>query len=275
MATRSDPFINRGIPKDLFMEIQEGRVPGHRIRHKFGRVDNISGISGLTTIACGQSGIIPKMSTPGPFYFNSDSPLDDLGNTGAEAIFVEGIDEDFIRRSEIVELDGTNLVQTARTNYIGFLPRIEGTHPTGGDYPLFTSRTAEGTIFSYMDAGGTIQQTRICPINGESNNQSLIAADFIPAEETAFFYSFWYGTSEGKSAQILFRQQRFGEVMLSKNVFDLFESPLTHKHIAPGKIPEKTLIEFQAISSAAGVGVTASFEMVIVQNEYLGLKLAG
>ena len=72
-----DPFINRGIPKDFFQEVQEGRVPGHRTRRKFGKIFDVE--TELSTINCGMLSIVPKVTIPGPFFFNSNSGLDTLG----------------------------------------------------------------------------------------------------------------------------------------------------------------------------------------------------
>lgn len=257
-----DPRIGRSVPKDFFLEVVKGNVVGHSRRHKFGRVEGVGGE--LSTVSCGGSGILLKTDTKSTFFISSSSNDDANGGTGAEAVFIEGVDENWNFQTEVVPLAGTSIIPTA-LEYIGFPVRLSVVHPDFlGAYGAFTTRAAAGEIVVYQDAGGNIPVTRICDTAGVSNNQSLLAADIIPAGKLGFLFSLWYGVSAGKSATLVLKTQALGGVLKVSNVLDIFEATVAHTSLAPGLLRERSVIEVQAKSAGAGVDVTAGFELILV-----------
>lgn len=260
-------FIRRNIPKDFLIEVQKGNVEGHRGIFRSGKVQGVG--TNVNSISLGITGIVPKKTTASQFHMSSTSTDDTNGGIGAEALSLSGLDSDFNEISETVVLNGTGVVSTVN-NYIGFPLALAVVNPTGGQYPLFTLRKAQGEITVFDDVGGTTEVVKIGSGGGESFNFSLHAAYIVPLGHTLFMHQFTMGVNQGKSAVVEVRGQLEGTVVFSLIVFDLFENTVTFSLPLPSNLPEKSLLEMTAFSSAAGVDVFCGFEAILIENRFVG-----
>lgn len=260
-------FISRKISKDFLLEVQKGNVEGHNGVFRAGRVESVG--PAINSVSFGITGITPKKSVASKFHVSSTSAADTLGGAGAEAILLSGLDTDFNQILEIVVLDGTSVVSTVN-DYIGFPLSVIVSHPTAGQYPLFTLRTAQGEITVYDDFAATIEVVKIGIAGGSSFNFALQAAYIVPLGHTLFIHQFTTGVNQGKSAVVESRVQFEGTTVASVIAFDLFENTVRLPLIPASNLPEKSVIEFTAFSSAAGVDVFAAFEATLIENKFIG-----
>ncbi len=260
-------FIRRGFPKDFLLEVQKGNVEGHTAVFRAGKIEEVGTL--VNSINFGISGVTPLKTVAGKFHLSSTSTDDALGEIGAEAILLNGLDANFIQTQEIVVLDGTTVVSTVN-DYIGFPSSLIVFHPTGGQYPLFTLREAQGEITVYDDIGEEIEVMKIGIFGGSSFNFGSHAAYIVPLSHTLFISQFTAGVNQGKNAVVEARGQFEGTVVATLIAFDLFENTISLPLNPPSNVPEKSVIELTAFSSAAGVDVFASFEAVLVENKFIG-----
>ena len=261
-------FIRRGdIPKDFLTEVQKGNVEGHSGIFRAGRIED-AGIA-LNSISFGITGIVPKKSVASQFHVSSASVNDTLAGSGAEAVFLAGLDADFNEQGEIIVLDGTSVISSVN-DYIGFPLTLAVTHPTGGQYPLFTERAAQGEITVYDDVGENTPVMKIGISGGLSLNFGLHAAYIVPLGHTLFIHQFTAGSNEGKDALVSARVQFNGGITSTLISFDLFESVGRIPLLPPSNLPEKASVELTAFASQGEVDVFAAFEATLVENKFIG-----
>lgn len=105
-----------------------------------------------------------KLSSAETMDVTSSSTADDLGGTGANTIFITGVDGDYAEISEVLNMDGTSTVVTANS-YL-FINRVyvvfAGSGETNAGNITLTATTA-GTVQGYVRAGISIsEELRYC-----------------------------------------------------------------------------------------------------------------
>jgi hypothetical protein len=191
-----------------------------------------------------------KIASVGASGGNDDGTSPGLGS-GARTIELQGLDANYNIQTEILALNGTTAVTSAKS-YIRF---FRGIIKTAGN-----TGYNEGAINIY-DNGGAAQVGHI-PIQ---YNQTMQALYTIPTGYTAYLTR-WYGSSPTNQTVDMFMFIRpFGEVFQVKHKIHIYRGfAEEHMENAPVVIPEKSDI-YLAATPSGSVDIAAGFDLVCIK----------
>lgn len=177
-------------------------------------------------------------------------------STGASIFWISGLSASFTKQEEFVVLNGTTDVETANTYIRQSRARVYGPGTTG----------AVGTITSTAQTDATVT----CQII-DGNNQTQMAIDTIPVGKTGFMIEWWGSLSRAVAATSIIHL-RIGTLagisylIQPRAMNSTGNTGFSHKnksHLIPGG----TDVWVEANSSANNVGVTAGFDIILVDND--------
>jgi len=180
--------------------------------------------------------------------------------TGAATIQIFGLDSDWASQTETVVLNGTTVVDLAKT-YIRINRMVVLTAGSSGG--------AEGTLTCRIDGAGTT-----AAVINNGNNQTLMAIYTIPAGRTGYFMQGYVGLSKGGgatavNAQFSWRSRTFGGVFNVKGVINCQSSGSSYFSYnyagAPG-LPPRTDVLMRVNEVSATIGASAGFDLLIIDN---------
>lgn len=186
--------------------------------------------------------------------YSSDAN-DTLLGSHARKITVVGLDANWLDQSETVSLLGTTHVQTTKT-----WRRIFRAYVTEGGTP---NTPNIGDITIEQLGVSAVQFAQIKATYGQTH----MAVYTVPANFKCLLLNVDANCGEGKEAEISLetRENITGnEVFLKKASRFIYENSFTRKYEIPRLIQPKTDIKMSGISSAVGVSVSATFEMLNV-----------
>ena len=246
-------------PNSFWLEVAKGDVAGHSAVHKFGRNPDID-TGGFEAIWNGGASYTGFDATGAEIVevFSSDV-ADDVAGTGALTLQVYGLDANYLEQNETVILTGATPVDTVNS-YLRLDRMIVRSAGSGGQNAgTLTARQKVTTavVFAVMPIG---------------YNQTMIAAYTIPAAKTGYITS-WYAALSKKVAafsNVRLRVRPFGEVFQVKEevtVSSTGSSTLPRNyHIPKNDLAAKSDIYVEADSSANDNGVSAGFDLILVDD---------
>lgn len=248
-------------PKDFYLEVQKGNIPGHAIVHKFGRNNGVPNasfehISLLSTTTS-------HLTAPTTVRVKAGNAADDAAGLGAQAITVIGVDSTLAEVSESVATAGAS----ASGNTTASFWRI---------HRAFVSPASAGTygaantgIVVIENSGGGTDLISIAAGEG----QSQFGGYTIPTGKTGYWLSAHIMVDAGKAADLRFLQRAnfndfstpFEPVRLI-NYWDGLLGHMNFKPRSPGVFPALTDLWWEAQGSGAGTEVSVDFELLIVDD---------
>jgi len=242
---------------DFIIEVLKGNVLGHRIRHQHGHSEVIGNMA-FTDVWADASKMV-YLSAVETMNIVSTSTDDASAGTGARTVLVEGLDVNFNPISETVTMNGLTDVLTS----LSYIRVTEMTVLTGG--ALLQN---VGTITATGSTTSTTPQAVIEPVLNHSLNGKYTS----PAGKWAIFANYEVNVAKGKDVAIdIFAGDGTG-IMSGVHRNDIFQNPLVSP-VSDVVIPPKTDIVFRAKSDAGSTGVACSFNMLEVEEKYIGLSL--
>jgi len=181
---------------NFYADVAQGKVPGHRLIHKFG-----AGSVGTTPTPVTSSGVWRTPTSPVALEFVSDNVNDATGGTGATKVIIQGIDSDWNEPTEEIDTDGTTAVALSTS-----LMRLHRWYVSqSGSYADDVTASHAGTLTVRVAGGGAIWDTiqGVSPFPG----QSEIGVLTIPIGYTGYILSKNMFTDTGKTANIYFMQR--------------------------------------------------------------------
>ena len=149
----------------------------------------------------------------------------------------------------------------------------DGTNDLAGTVYCYSGTTNTGGVPS----GGSVEKARI--ENG--NNQTLMAIYTVPAGKYGFLYRGEIGIlKQGGSAvsneyaRVYYQSRRQGKVFQIKKVVTLLSSGSSNfqdRRSFPDIIPPLTDIKIQAVEVSDDMGIWATFDILLVDEEYVNL----
>ena len=245
---------------NYFEEIALGNVTNTNCVYKFGRGKTISGKN--VPLWDGNSNYV--FPTSGEIVtLKSDETDDTILGDGARKIRIYGLDENWELQEEIVELNGTTLV-----NSVGKYIRLFRMYVYECGLQLFpyddsTIGTNVGTITA-THTGTTEPIAMILPLNG----QTFMAIYTIPAGYKSLMWS--AHTSEDRGANVvgkLFTKDNVQDhsAWRVKGVRDMYRNDVGINFTIPKVYSEKTDILFAINGSASGDYVSGTFELELIK----------
>lgn len=226
---------------DFSLSVSLGRIPGVRGETRSGFNDTITTTpEDIWT----PGGVLVYPTVADKLDISSDSALDtDAAGTGARTLLVEGLDANFDEISEIIALDGVNVVLTNNT----YLRVHDLTVVTAG-----SDGSNQGTIDAFATISGDIQN-QIIP----NANHSLSMAYTIPNAKTGAFTKITF--SAGSNDQIVFSlfTRAEGGIFIQRNIQQVIGNIFDFEAIPYQNLPSKTDVRVLA-NQIAGGGDTSS-----------------
>lgn len=247
---------------DLGLEIVRGNINGMSYIHKFGRNPDIDMASNFEAIWNGGGDYTGFDATGAEVVelFSSDDEDGGAGtDTGALTIELYGLDSNYKEQTETLILNGTTKVDTTNTYLRLHRMIVRTAGSTGANIGTITARQKVTTanIFAVLPIG---------------YNQTMIACYTIPAGKTGFLTS-WFGALSKKQSS--FSQCRLiirplNEVFQVKEEFTMTSTGssyvLREFPFVKDDLPEKSDIKIMADASADNSGVSAGFDIILIDN---------
>ncbi len=239
-----------------FLDIAKGNLPDHSFIHKFGLNADIDQTEeDIWT----QGETYTFMTTASTLYISSSDSGDD------QTYEVQGLDANFDEQTVTVTADGNNFVALTGTWMRVFRIKNTGTTNNAGDIYISDNNT---------DAGGDGVPDTASNIKAKidvGENQTLMAIYTIPNGKTGYMQC-WFATLAKKVAAfsiVRHLRREDGGVFQVKEVIALAStgtSTFKRCYDVPDMIPGKTDIVIRADSSANDVGVSAGFDLILIDN---------
>ena len=238
----------------FYLEVQQGKIPGHSMVNKFGYNPTIGSGSFETIWETGNS--YPWQSTAVTVDVVSDDTNDDVAGTGARTLRIQGLDGSYNFAEETVNMDGTTTVTTTQTFLRVFRMSVETVGSSGNN---------EGDITVTYTGGSDVAATITV-----GNGQTLMALYTIPAGYTGYLLTL--NVSSGKDQEMLFkiitRDNSITDAGFQIKQFLDVRGGLTFIDFADGgAYGEKTDIQVDAKASSTS-SAAASFDLLLVQDGY-------
>lgn len=246
------------IVDDYSLAVAVGAVGGVSTIRKFGR--NIDIDTGATEHIWSAGGILSWLTSASAMEALSSDANDTSAGSGAQQIFVQGLDGSFNEISETVIMNGITAVALANTYtriQRAFVSRI-GTYSTGNAGDI-TIRVASGgsTQASIMTGIGQTQKSQFTIPNGKSGYLSRFSASVASTKSADVFMcrrdrADVTSSDMGGDRLIVERTGISGGFELTFNSYDKFE--------------EKTDIWAQADVSANNTEVECAYDLFLVDS---------
>lgn len=238
----------------FYLEVAQGKIPGHSLLNKFGYNPTIGSINFETIWETGNN--YPWQSTAVTVDVVSNDVNDDVASTGARTLRIQGLDGNYDLAEETVDMDGTTTVTTTQTFLRVFRMSVETAGSSGNN---------EGTITVTYTGGSDVAATI-----SAGNGQTLMCLYTIPRNYTGYLLSM--NISSGKDQEMEFKFiQRINEgsngAFQTKQFLNVRGGQTTVIFNAINVIPEKSDIYVSGKGSSTSSS-SASFDLLLVQDGY-------
>jgi hypothetical protein len=232
--------------------ISAGRVPGCAAKEKYGTDSDVD-----TTYKTVWSESVSKVfrTTEVIMTISSDDADDIAAGSGAQTVFIEGVNALYEKISETLIMDGVDEVDTD----LAYMVVTRMYVVTAG-----ASLVNEGNIYV---GTGTVTAGKPAVVEAKipaDFGQTAQAFDIVPAGHTYYLCrSLMSAARTGTTnVDIRLRWKANGGAWRSNLQFILFQNNVVDTHIHPEVFPEKSIIDFQAKGSSGGTAVSVKAEFI-------------
>lgn len=256
----ADAVPVRSISEEL--DIAEGKRQGHQLINKFGSNTDIDTATDPEDV-CNQGGTYAgfPVSDSEKVEVLSSSANDDLTGSGAEKVYIYGLDENWEMAEEEITLDGTTPVDSVGTYRRVW--RAIVTQSNNGSNDAFNA----GTI-TIRHTTTTANVFAVIPIGA---NQSRCTAFTVPANKTAFVRDIHFTVNRGNAAVDIngaIWVRDFGKAPRLIRIFSASDTePYVDEIYGFLKFTEKTDFVIRVDNvSANDTNTVANYDIVLVDN---------
>jgi hypothetical protein len=239
------------------LQVARGHIEGHKTLFKFG---NNADINGSLETVWSQGGLYSYPAAAIQMKVSSSSTDDTGSGTGAQTVFVYGLDADYNEITEVVTLDGQTEVLTAQS-FLRVNRAFVVTAGSGG--------TAAGDIYVGTGTVTAGVPATVYAVITLGDNQTTMAVWTVPAKHTMYIHRGFFSAASNNAThyilgEFMFRPQ--GGVFRIAADLTVNSGAISYDFEIPLALPEKTDIEARAIAlSGSNFYVTASFEGIYIQ----------
>lgn len=240
--------------------VARGLVRGTSVIHKFGRNNSISAAPETIWM---HGGIYSYLTSPSTLFTHSTGD-DGAGEVGARTITIEGLDVNFnpITETVTVNSDVATTAQFLRV-FRAFVATAGSLTTNDGNILISTQVNGAGTVVADISVMGTGITFGL--------GQTQLALYTIPAGYTGLLTNWNVGVGDYNDAitAFLLARELDGEAPFrSRDVMDVSGGFHQRIYNVPYRFPSKTDIEIRAINSS-GTAVSSSFDIVLIENEFV------
>jgi len=226
---------SRSMPFDFFLEMSKGNIPGHTARNIIGRNPTV----GTSVEDLWDPGGVLVYATAGEQWeISSDDANDTSAGTGARTVIIRYLDDNHVRQTETVTLNGFSVVTTVGTDMFRFESAEVITAGSGAENAGLLTITVAGA--------GDVRGAIIA-----NENVSLDGHYTVPAGKTAFAVSISEEINKGEDILLKYKATRgtngiFRTVIIST----LYQSSVFFPIIAvKDPLVEKSDLKITAVST--------------------------
>jgi len=253
--------VSRQFTRDFLVDVEEGKIDGISVIHKFGRNDSVPNGSFEFINQLGMTAWPLSAPTPVRIKAGGDAADVVLGD-GAREVIVEGIDSNFNEVQDSIITAGASASSATASSFWRIHRAWVSRAGTYGE-----ANTA--AVIIENSAGGT-DLIRISTEEG----QSQFGGWTVPIGKTAHLLSAVINVDGMKAADIrMFVREEIDNTVAplrAKRImlyFDGVLGALNYETRSPAKdIPEKSDIWWEAQGSGANTEVSVDFELLVVNN---------
>lgn len=175
-------------------------------------------------------------------------------STGAAAVQLVGLDENWDVQVEYIILNGTTTVTTVGSFIRVYRSMVIIAGSTGANEGLIlTKNTAEDNTLAQISLGF---------------NQTLMALWTVPRNFESYMQSFYGATALDKATEIHLYVRPFGEVFQIKKIVSVAAGSERIIYDFPLPIPEKADVAIRGIASGGGGEISAGFDLWLEERDF-------
>ena len=250
------PIVS-GDKQDPFLEISKGNTPGHSRIHKFGNNEDVGG----TLEAIWSLGGVYNFTTIAQIMNVSSTDVDDVvGDTGAWNITLFGLDANYLRINESVQLAGQTPVSTVNSYLRVYRAYVRKSG---------SSNANEGII--YIGPGATVAGVNANPLAAIPilYGQTMMAIYTVPANCTGYLETFTVSTyGKDKEIEVYLVVNPFNESARRIEEYHLAIIEFQNFYVPPRPIPSRTDIYVIGDVDVGAAHITATLDIVLVEDGF-------
>jgi len=255
MHSPSVSYLGTSEPFEL--QVARGHIEGHKALFKFGGNADING--SLETI-WSQGGLYVYPTAAIQMSVSSSSTNDTALGSGAQTVFVYGLDANYNEITEVVTLAGQTAVLTTQS----FLRVNRAYVITAGN-----GGTAAGDIYVGTGVVTAGVPATVYAVISLGENQTTMAVWTVPARHTLYLHRTFFSAASNNAAHYILGKlvnRPQGGVFRNSADITVNSAAVPYHFEIPIMFAEKTDIETRAIAlSGTNFYVTAAFEGIYVE----------
>ena len=246
---------------DWFVQVQKGKIQGHRIQHLFSHNESV-GTTAEDIWFVG--GVKTFLTTASTIEAISDNANDTLVGTGARVITVTCLDSSWNEITQDLNMNGLTVTTATPTACIRInFAKVKETGTYGG--------ANAGTITVRVSGAGATQL--VIGIDNDIPSGKSFGSHFTcPAAKKCYVLEYEVIAAANKEANIHFMKREGADIIIapfkplvSESIEDGISGPNGHDPVSPEKaLPEKTDIWFKAVLPSGTGGITVNYEVLII-----------
>ena len=253
-------------PTDFLVEVAKGNIPGHSVRHRFGKA-----LVGTTLVPIASSLKYPTPIAATALEVVSDDANDTAGGSGAREITILGLNENWEEITQAVPTSGLTPVGFP----INMLRVYDWWVSASGTYATSAVGSHAGTITIQEDSGGALW------FNGTTTpypkGQSEISGFTVPLGYRALLYIQAIVADSAKSVDVIFVKRSGADIVAAP--FSPMRTVKEFTGVGANAVGidsnspidswlAKTDLIFMGIVSNATASVSVDYEVLLIEDGY-------
>lgn len=255
-----------GSPEQFLVEVVKGNIPGHTLRHRFGK-----GLVSTTMVPIASSLKYPTPTAAVTLEVVSSDADDTIAGAGARTVTVLGLDANWEEISQTVDMDGLTPVPLP----IDMIRVYDWWVSSSGVYATSALGSHQGIITIQTSPGGVLWfNGTIVPY---PKGQSEIAGFTVPLGFRAYIFMHGIIADSSKTVDVIFlRRDNADDVTIPfepmrtlKEFTGLAGNSVGGDTTAPiNSFAAKTDIIFMGIVASGSASVTVDYEILLIADGY-------
>jgi len=239
--------------QSFYVEVAKGNIPGHSIATLSGLNASVDATTSEDLWDLG--GVLIWATSGEQWEIVSDESDDSSAGTGARAVQITYLDDQYVEHSEVVTLQGTSPALTVATNmYRALRATVVAVGATGHNV---------GTLVIKAAGGGNARIGIIPEVN-----RSLHGFYTIPAGKTGYLVYAHSAIGKNRDANLLIHNTAGDAGIFYRSIFsELYQNSVVLQPMAPiGAIEEKSDIKLVCSTENNNTSMSAYIQLLLVDN---------
>lgn len=238
-------------PKDYFVEVVRGNVPGHRLFNITGANTNMT--AGSFENVWDQGGTYTYLTADTALFISSS----DAGDT--QTVVVNGMDDTYTEVTRTATLSGQSQVALDDDLFRVFSAFVLSPTPTSGDVYIAESDTLTG--------GVPDDETKIKAKIMQEFQSTQMAQYTVPLGKTGYALFASYTTGKNSDTDHRPRVRPFGLQFYTNVAFDLYQNSYQANIIGATTLNERTDFDFTAKTDLPGAQTAVALKFLLIDND--------